>query len=51
MYRTSLNQLCDLDVITVLDDSGFGLMPQASCGLGQFYAIDKQGIEDLKARR
>jgi hypothetical protein len=50
MYRTSLNQLCDLDIITVLRDSGIGLMPEASCGLGRFYAIDEQGIEDLKAR-
>ena len=36
MYRTSLNQLCDLDIITVLDQGGFGLRPMGSCGLGRF---------------
>lgn len=48
MYRTSIGQLCDLDFITVLDDIGFGFMPGASCGLGEFKPIDKEGIEDLK---
>jgi hypothetical protein len=32
-YRTSLNRLCDLDIITVLD---FDMRPGASCGLGKF---------------
>jgi hypothetical protein len=39
MYRTSMSQLCDLDIITVLYDQGFGFMPGASCGLGRFYPI------------
>lgn len=50
MYRTSLNQLCDLDIITVLNDSGFGFTPGASCGLGLFYPINDEGIEHLKKR-
>lgn len=50
MYRTSLNQLCDLDIITVLGVFGFGLTPQASCGLGLFHPIDQQGIDDLKQK-
>jgi hypothetical protein len=37
MYRTSLSELCDLDLITVLDQGGFGLRPMGSCGLGRFY--------------
>ena len=39
MYRTSLNVLCDLDLITVLDNGGFGLRPLASCGLGRFQPV------------
>jgi len=50
MYRTSMNRLCDLDIITVLGDVGFGLIPQASCGLGLFHPIDQQGLDDLKAQ-
>jgi len=49
MYRTSLDQLCDLDIITVLDDYGFGFQPGSSCGLGVFEPISKQQIEGLKA--
>ena len=48
MYRTSLNELCDLDMITVLDDIGFGLTPGVSCGLGRFYPVDDADIEDIK---
>ena len=48
MYRTSIGQLCDLDIITVLDDVGFGLTPGASCGLGNFELIDEEGIANLK---
>lgn len=39
MYRTSLNVLCDLDLITLLDNGGFGLRPMASCGLGRFRPV------------
>ena len=48
MYRTSIGQLCDLDIVTVLDDIGFGFMPGASCGLGNFRPIDDEGLEDMK---
>lgn len=48
LYRTSIGQLCDLDIVTVLDDVGFGLTPGASCGLGMFEPIDEQGIKNLK---
>jgi hypothetical protein len=50
MYRTSVSELCDLDIITVLDDMGFGLQPGASCGLGLFKPIKQQELDDLKAR-
>jgi len=39
MYRTSLPQLCDLDMITVLDSGAFGLRPLGSCGLGRFLPV------------
>jgi hypothetical protein len=47
MYRTALTQLCDVDVITVLDDVGFGFMPGASCGLGKFQPIGEEEADDL----
>jgi hypothetical protein len=49
MYRTVLTQLCDIDVITVLQDVGFGFMPTASCGLGKFEPIDEDTAEELVA--
>jgi hypothetical protein len=49
MYRTSLNELCDLDVITLLDSIGSGYMPGASCGLGMFIPISKQELADLQS--
>jgi hypothetical protein len=48
MYRTSLSQLCDLDIITVLNDAGFGFTPGASCGLGRFYPITKEEAKALQ---
>lgn len=48
MYRSSVGQLCDLDVITVLESASFGLMPGASCGLGNFQPIDEDGIASLR---
>jgi hypothetical protein len=39
-YRTSTSELCDLDIITVLDNVGGGLQRGASCGLGQFVPIE-----------
>ncbi|WP_298395234.1 hypothetical protein [Sphingobium sp.] len=40
-YRTSLSQLCSVDIITVLWNAGPGLQPGASCGLGQFQPMEK----------
>lgn len=47
MYRSTLNQLCDVDIITVLDDIGFGFRSGISCGLGMFYPIDEDMADDL----
>ncbi|MGE4307196.1 MAG: hypothetical protein AB7E24_24565 [Novosphingobium sp.] len=39
-YKTSLSQLCSVDMITVLY-SGPGLQSGASCGLGKFQPMEK----------
>lgn len=48
MYRTSMPQLCDLDIITVLYNHGFGFTPGASCGLGRFHPITEDEANALK---
>ena len=47
MYKTSLSQLCDLDTVTVLQTVGGGFMRGATCGLGKFEPMDKDG-SDMK---
>lgn len=46
-YRTSLNQLCNVDIIYVLHDYGGRLQEGAGCGLGKFQQIEfvKDGAE------
>ncbi len=48
LTRTSLTQLCDLDIITVLHQTGFGFMPGASCGLGMFQPVTQHEVDLLK---
>lgn len=50
LHRTSLDQVCDLDVITVLNSTGGGFMPGASCGLGKFKPIGKADADALRAQ-
>jgi hypothetical protein len=47
MYRTSLSQLCNVDIITVLQNVGFGFLPGASCGLGMFRPVEALSAEAL----
>jgi hypothetical protein len=42
LYRTSINQLCSVDIITVLYNGGGGPQRGASCGLGQFQPMAKK---------
>ncbi|MBT8445775.1 MAG: hypothetical protein HKO62_12755 [Gammaproteobacteria bacterium] len=49
MYRTSIGRLCNVDVVTLLESVGGGLMPGASCGLGMFEPTDKKDVEALRA--
>lgn len=40
-YATSLSQVCNVDIITVLTNMGGpGLMPRGSCGLGMFTPVE-----------
>jgi hypothetical protein len=39
LYKTSLSQLCSVDIITVLHSYGGGLDSGASCGLGKFQPV------------
>jgi hypothetical protein len=39
-YKTSLSQLCNVDIITVLYSTGGQLDRGASCGLGKFQPIE-----------
>jgi len=41
MYRTSVGQLCNNDIITVLERWGFGLTEGGSSSLGKFMPIDE----------
>ena len=45
LHRTSMNEVCDLDIITVLNHVGGGFMPGASCGLGRFDPIAKPALD------
>ena len=41
LYKTSVSQLCSVDIITVLWNNGPGLQPGAGCGLGKFQPMEK----------
>jgi hypothetical protein len=40
-YRTSLSQLCNVDIIRVLNNYGGRLEEGAGCGLGKFQPVEK----------
>lgn len=44
-YRTSLSQLCSVDIIRVLHDQGGQLMEGAGCGLGKFQPVEKISVK------
>lgn len=41
-YQTSQSQLCNVDIISVLNHSGGGLNAGASCGIGMFTPGEKK---------
>jgi hypothetical protein len=48
MYSIPMHRLCNVDIITVLEDHGFGFERGASCGLGDFTPITKEAAEQMK---
>jgi len=44
-YRTSINRLCNVDIIRVIRNFGGGINEGAACGLGKFQQIRE--IEDV----
>jgi hypothetical protein len=40
-YRTSLSQLCNVDIVRVLHSYGGNLQEGAGCGLGKFQPVEK----------
>jgi len=50
-YRTSLNQLCNVDIITVLRNFGGSFSRGASCGLGKFRPVTEEQVAELRERR
>ena len=42
-YKTSINQLCNVDIIRVLNNYGGHLTEGAACGLGKFQPVEKIG--------
>lgn len=45
-YRTSTNQLCNVDIVRVLHDYGGRLTEGAGCGLGKFQPVEKISASD-----
>jgi hypothetical protein len=50
-YKTSQSQLCNVDIITVLNRMGSSFAPGPSCGLGEFEPIDAGQLEELTGKR
>ena len=44
-YRTSQSELCNVDIITVLNLIGSSFTRGPSCGLGQFEPVDGKAVE------
>ncbi len=40
-YRTSISQLCSVDIVRVLHDQGGQLIEGAGCGLGKFQQVER----------
>lgn len=51
MYRTTLNQLCSIDMFTVLENIGGGFLPGTACSFGKFYPATEEEVDAMKARQ
>jgi hypothetical protein len=50
-YQTRNSQLCDIDLITVLEQFGGRLDPTFTCRLGEFIPITREEAEELKLQQ
>ena len=50
MYKTSISQLCSLDIIHVLESYGGGYQQGAACCLGKFSPASDDEVKALKAK-
>ena len=50
-YQTPINRLCDVDLITVLEQFGPQLGPGFTCRLGDFYPIPYEEAEILRKEK
>lgn len=48
MYKTSTGQLCDSDIITVLEPVGFGYTEGSWSALGKFVPTDEASVDAMK---
>ena len=49
-YETRNSRLCSIDMITVLEEFGFGFRPGFTCRLGEFVPLSPEEVEDLDMR-
>ena len=47
-YQPRTGQLCDIDTITVLTQTGVGFMQGPSCRLGKYYLINEAEAEAIR---
>ena len=50
-YESRSSRLCDIDMITVLEDFGVGFRPGFTCRLGPFVPLSEAEVEDIDLRK
>jgi hypothetical protein len=50
-YQSSTSRLCNVDMITVLEDFGVSLRPGFTCRLGRFVPLSEAEVEDIDLRK
>jgi len=50
-YQSSTSRLCNVDMITVLEDFGVGFRPGFTCRLGKFVPLSEAEVEDIDLRK
>lgn len=50
-YQSSTARLCNVDMITVLENFGVGFRPGFTCRLGKFVPLSEAEVEDMDLRK